>query len=326
MKKYQVPAISYAVIYEGEIVEVKSKGVMIHRSLMFNTKNRRLPIMSLTKSFTSALAAVLVQEGVISWDTTLNEVFTNINVHAGYKEVTLKQLLSHTAGLPHGIYFGMPAIQLSNMNKTPLEAREFVVKDYITHVAQFTVGKFKYSNSGYIIAASMMENITGIPYEELLYKKILEPLGLQNTMFYSYNKNNIPLGHDENMQPVFYDMPSAYNSAGKLLASIEDLAKWVVFQIEGHNNGHAILKKEYFLNMHTPIESDYCLGWGTYEVPWADEKVYEHYGSNMKNHSAIWFLPKKRFGIVVYVNVENQKACNEVGTFLIEKYLGYKNE
>jgi CubicO group peptidase (beta-lactamase class C family) len=96
-----VPAMGVIVIRSGQVAE---RGVVGMRSADGGpavTTEDSWHLGSITKSMTATLAAVLVEDGVITWDTTPLEVWPELtnDIHSGFRNITLRQLLSHTSGM-----------------------------------------------------------------------------------------------------------------------------------------------------------------------------------------------------------------------------------
>jgi len=98
-KSQDVPGIIAASVGPDGVIESASAGVRKRGSDDAIAMDDQFAIGSNSKSFTATLAAVLVDDDAIDWSTTIFEVWPDQPVHAGFKEVTLEQLLAHTGGL-----------------------------------------------------------------------------------------------------------------------------------------------------------------------------------------------------------------------------------
>jgi len=96
----RLPGLAAAIIFDGKLHSVAAVGVRKIGTDNWLTVNDKFLIGSCTKSFTASVAAVLVDEGVLSWQTTIRDVFPNLEMLPEYEHITLFQLLSHRAGLP----------------------------------------------------------------------------------------------------------------------------------------------------------------------------------------------------------------------------------
>ena len=128
-----------------------------------------IDILSMSKSFTGMVLARLIEDGQLTPDTTLADLFGP--VPADKADITVHQMLTHTAGLPHALgedteYLGRDAY-LARAWETPL---------------LFEPGaRYEYSNVGYSLLAAVVEVITGEDYDTYLRRNFLEPAGLTHT-------------------------------------------------------------------------------------------------------------------------------------------------
>lgn len=100
--KHGLPALAAAVVKDGAIIAAGAVGVRAHGTDVKVTIEDRFHLGSDTKAMTATLAAMLVEEGKLRWDSTIGEVLggdvPGINPKLG--AVTLEQLLSHSSGIP----------------------------------------------------------------------------------------------------------------------------------------------------------------------------------------------------------------------------------
>lgn len=131
------------------------------------TADTAVPLGSLTKPFTAALVMLLADDGDLDLDEPAAEHLAEL---VGTPEVTIRQLLTHTGGLPTG--------PDSDTAATTTPAR------YLTAVCTapqllFSPGTdFSYSNAGYVAAGRLVETVTGMPWHEAVQALLLEPLGV----------------------------------------------------------------------------------------------------------------------------------------------------
>lgn len=98
-KAQKVPGIIAASIGPDGLIESAAAGVRKRGATEAVSTGDQFAIGSNSKSFTSTLAAVLIEDGVIKWSTTISEVWPDQPVNRGFRNVTLEQLLAHSGGL-----------------------------------------------------------------------------------------------------------------------------------------------------------------------------------------------------------------------------------
>ncbi len=179
-----VPGAAVAVATSGRIVTVN---VMGRRRL-----GRPEPIepddafhlASLTKPMTATMIALLVSEGVLSWDSTPAAVWPSeaARMNVATREITLRRLLDHRSGL--AAYTDIAQIRAVPRfaGDESVERRAFVI--WLLHRRPpFRGGDFHYSNAGYAVAAAMAEAAAGQPWRRLMATRVFGPLGLGSCGF-----------------------------------------------------------------------------------------------------------------------------------------------
>ncbi|QNL22657.1 beta-lactamase family protein [Hyphobacterium sp. CCMP332] len=234
--------------------------------------NTAFDIGSLSKQFTAAAILQLASEGKLDLHGFIN---TYLGEYASdrWKKVTIHQLLTHTSGIPslyqteQGLEIFMP------------EERPIALKDLINRFSDakllFSPGEeFSYSNSGYILLAAIIENISGQTYKIYMESKVFAAHDLQNTCFgeplhaarpfYGYRNDLLKPA------PVFD--PSWYPGAGGIYSTAADLSKWIL-----------IIQNEDFLNEKLrPAFLKPQIANGRYGYGWqfAENGIIEHDGAN----------------------------------------------
>ncbi|HYG96872.1 MAG TPA: serine hydrolase domain-containing protein [Solirubrobacterales bacterium] len=156
-------------------------------------------IASVAKGFNSYLAVKLASSGALSLDTTLRESIPGVLPAA--EAVTLRQLLQHTSGLPD--YIRAPAF-VERLLADP--ARYFSPSELIAFVRdeplEFAPGsKYHYSDTDNIAAALMEEKASGLPYQQLLAKRVFGPLGMRDSSLPRTVKMPRPFLHGYDIEP-----------------------------------------------------------------------------------------------------------------------------
>lgn len=287
---------------------------------------------SCTKAMTAALAARLVEQGLLKWETTVAESFPDLapDFHPDFRRVNLLQLLSHRAGLPKDTYWGAVAIR-----GTVPQQRLLVVRQSLSQKPKSAPGeKFEYSNLGYVIAGAMIEKAAGKNWEDTAQERIFQPLDMKTVGYGgagSVFKLDQPRGHHSIFgvalaMDAHADNPAVMSAAGRVHCSIEDWAKFAADQLRGVRGEKALLKPESYAKMHEPpFGGDYALGWGIVERPWGDGTVWNHCGSNTMHYSDIWVAPKRDFAVLVCTNQggdDAAKACDQAASALIRLHQG----
>jgi D-alanyl-D-alanine carboxypeptidase len=190
-----------AVIQRGKHREIHTFGVANVRTGRPMRIDDRMRIASAAKAFSGAVALSLVSEGKLSLNDTIGELLPELP--EAWSEVTLRQLLNHTSGIPD--FSLTPEFEealLASLTKAPPpeELLSFVEEEELL----FDPGsEYHYSNSDNIVVALMAEAATGKSYEDLLRELVYKPLGLRNTTLPRGPNLKKPFihGYDTSQQP-----------------------------------------------------------------------------------------------------------------------------
>lgn len=316
--KHDLPALGTALITKDK-VEVFVTGYRKRGSEERVQRSDRWHLGSNTKAMTATLAAILVEEGKLKWDTTLGETFPDARKE--YHNVTLEMLLSHHGGFPPPEATapkGMSLLELHNLPGTPREDRAEYAKQALAQEPHVAPGsQMVYSNMGYILAGALIERKVGASWEDLMRTRLFEPLDMKTAGFGPMIE---PWPHTASGQALppsrLTDNPPLLGPAGTVHASLEDYAKFLRVHL-----GYGKLKEETLRQLHTPAPGEeYALGWIAVERDWAGGRALTHAGSNTLNYCVVWLAPQRGFAVVVTTNQGGEKAaqaCDEVAAALI---------
>lgn len=317
-EKYHLPALGGAIVDLSGLQTVAVVGIRKRGDAKLATVNDLWHLGSDTKAMTATMIAALVEQGKISWDTKLGEVFPVLKLSPEKQQITLLQLLSHHAGVPANADWH----ELSRLG-TLAQQRQASVAALASAELLSTPGtQFSYSNWGYVIAGTMAEHVTGQSYEELMHALVFKPLEMSTAGYGAPGKRgavNEPWGHTADGQPLQEDNPRVMTAAGCVHCSLEDWGKFIADQLRGSNGQPALLKPESYTRLHTaPFGGDYALGWGVHRRPWAGGEFLAHSGSNTMNMAVVWMAPHRNFAVLAVCNQGDQaKACDDVCGALI---------
>lgn len=349
LARYELPALGAAVVRNGKIIALGVVGTRKAGAKIPVTVNDRFHLGSDTKAMTALLAAILVEQGKLRWDSTVAEVFPELaqKMDPGLRRVTLEQLLSHTSGIPGDNetfveLLGKSVFQDGNLD----DVRYWLVQQWSTLALESEPGtKFAYSNMGYTIAGAIIERVGGKTWDELITERIFAPLGLKSAGLghpATPGRIDAPLGHTVigGKIKAFLagpngDVPLVIGPAGIAHMSIADFARWAGWNAGEGGRGPRLVRPETMKKLHTPVISmpekkdaapgtpsrgRYALGWGELDVGWAPEPLIYHGGSNEKNLAHIWVDPKRDFAMVTVTNIGGAKANEALFTLAPELY------
>jgi CubicO group peptidase (beta-lactamase class C family) len=326
-EKHQVPGLIVGVVKPQGLTAAGVVGIRKEGSPEVMTVSDKLHLGSNTKAMTATRIAMLVDEGKLSWQSTVGDVFADLKAgfHEDFLGVTLEQLLTHRAGLPANI----PYHEINGDSR--IVEREEVVKQVFSRPPEHPPGtKFLYSNVGYIAAGHIAERVTGKSWEELMTTGLFEALQMPSAGFgFPGTKGQVdqPWGHGSFLgkpMPQQLDNAAVIGPAGTVHCTLADWAKFVAFHLHPPR-GDKLLKPETFERLHTPpAGGDYAMGWIVTERPWAGGRVLAHSGSNTMWYATVFIAPKRDVAFLAVTNIggtAGQQACDEALSALIKHEL-----
>jgi len=283
---------------------------------------------SCTKAMTSTLVALLVKEGRIAWQTTLGEVYPEeTSAQPAWQAVTIEHLLRLSSGLPADGTRWVAALSAESLEGPMRARRRSIVRASLASPPESAPGIAKrYSNAGYVIAGSMIEERMDASWEDLMRRRLFEPLGMTSAGFGPPRPLPQPQGHRKRV-PVGIgaraDNPPVVGPAGTVHASLEDWGKFVALHLPDPSTASGRLPRASLARMHSPTPgTDYAMGWITATRDW-DGQVLTHSGSNLLWYSVVWAAPEQGFAVLVATNEAGEHAArgtDEAAWALIRHY------
>jgi CubicO group peptidase (beta-lactamase class C family) len=285
---------------------------------------------SISKPVAAMTALNLVETGLLDLDSDVNEALRSWHVpeneHTKGHKVTLRDLLSHTAGLTVSGFRGYPSgAQLPTLqqvlNGEPPANSEPV------RVMKVPGKAFSYSGGGYVLIQQLMEDVTGKPLAGLAQELIFDKLGMTNSTFEhllpeAYTPH-AAIAHRGNGDPVpgkWHTYPE--QAAASLWSTPSDLVRLLVEVLKSHKNESSIvLSTEMTRQMLTPQVGWIGLGYVIVEMDgWTR---FDHAGWNEGFHSYITGYLGAGQGLVWMTNGENGKLLGQEVMYALAKVFGW---
>jgi CubicO group peptidase (beta-lactamase class C family) len=308
----------------GATVLIAKHGHTVYRHAYgLRDRERQLPatvdsyyeIGSITKQFTAAAILQLQKAGKLRLDDKLSTYLPNAP-HAG--EVTVRQLLSHTSGMPE---------YLDAMDAAKAIDKPASFDKLMSYIAgkplDFPPGShWSYSNTGYILAGRVIEVVSHESYRHYVQTHLLEPAGMTHT-FTVAQEDKLPdmaIGYDrENGQikPARTIAASVGWAAGFLVSTVDDLEKWNV----ALRSGKIVTPADYAL-MSTSVktargDADYGLGLFVGSID--DQPRVGHTGGSLGFTTANEYFPRQDTQIIAFTNfVDNPEPGETITTAIFE--------
>jgi CubicO group peptidase (beta-lactamase class C family) len=353
VQKHKLPGMAAAIVEGGRITAIGAVGVRCRGHEERITTDDPFHIGSDTKSMTATLIALFVEEGKLRWNSTPAEVFAGRGVKdidPAWQRVTLEELLTHRGGVRPN---PEEATILAVLNDPPREQRLRICREVLRKPPDHEPGKkYLYSNTGYMIAAAMLELAANDAWEDLIVRRVFKPLGMEHTGFgvprqetsKSQKKSGSvritrPWGHRPSGEAVEpgpeADNPPCYGPAGGVHLTLADWARHATLHLCAGQGSQArpagefqqLLPAAALRRLHTPFDgaidrsgARYAMGWLVLERPLPRGTILTHDGSNTMWYASIWLFLADNRALLIVTNQggdDATKACGEVGAALV---------
>ncbi len=326
-----LPGIVAGITTSSDALFVRAKGVRRLDQPERLEPNDLLHLGSCTKAMTATLSALLVESGLLEWQTSL-EVPPKGRARTS-SNITLHQLLSHTAGVP---VFG-----LQEWEAMPVFEGDIVMQREA--FTQWQMEQIKdehvYSNAGYTMAASIAESaMGGISWEILITEWLFEPLGITAVFGWpALHDPNQPWGHwqmeiDGPLVPHpptdAYQVPHVIAPAGDVSMTMGDYLVFLRENLRGLNGQSNLLSQETFEFLHTPVgtilDAPYACGWIVLPDAFDGIALHTHDGSALTFYINMVLVPEHDFAVAVCTNAFSMPAiiaCSDTLVSLLGLHL-----
>jgi CubicO group peptidase (beta-lactamase class C family) len=324
VKDWGAVGLAIAVVKDGRVVFEKGYGVRELGKPDLVDTTTLFAIGSTTKAMTSAAIGMLVDEGKVRWDDPVTNYLPSFQLKDPWatREITVRDLLTHRAGLPNADYLWYG----TNNSTAEILRRVRYIDPAYSPRSSFIYQNIMYAAAGQVVAAA-----SGMPWEEFVRTRIFTPLHMTGTVPLLSKAGampNVASPHDridDTMRVIRNASVDGVASAGSIWSSVADMAKWARFILDsGRVDGKRLLKPETFaelLKPQTMVPSNEFYPtarlthphWTTYGLGWFQQDyngraVDFHTGSIDGMVAIIGLIPDERLGVYVLANADHVEA------------------
>lgn len=314
----QIPALGYAVISADSILEMQMLGNKKINTLSPATLHDNFRIGSNTKAITCTIAAMLVKQGRLNWDTPFFSLFPAYKQQSNpaYYSLTLRELLT----------FRNKLIKYTYSNDLPRTTD--ITGDEASQRRQFAIwllqqppvpdtSEINFSNSGYVLAGLMLEKATHKSYPQLV-----KELGKQLHISFGFGSPNTmsttqPWGHDGNLQPEAPGNNPKLNwllPAGNIHVSLHDYARFIQLQLQGLRGKSALLPAQTFELLHYGLPV-FSYGW-FWQINEGGHHVSHNTGNPGTFVTKVAVIKEADRAYIVFTNVQQEQTYEAVEILL----------
>ncbi len=330
LEYYHVPGASIAVINDFELDYVEVHGVKSEETLEPVTDQTLFQAASISKGVSATGIVSLAQDGVVSLDTEINDYLVSWklahNSLQDTEKVTLRRLLSHTAGTTvsgfRGYRYTEPVPNLIQvLNGFPPANSDPVVVDLVPG------SQFRYSGGGYLVAQQAVEDVTGLPFEEFIRQRVLQPVGMGNSTYEAPIPENLL---DLTASGYYADgtaVPGGHHiypeiAAASLWTTPADVARFLVeLQLSLRGESSRVLSAASVQELLTEVREDYGLGFFLWRIH--GQPYFGHYGANDGFRGRMVAHRTAGYGLVVLTNSDNGHEFADAVFELVGKREGW---
>jgi len=302
---YDVPGVAIGIVHEGRIAYTLNYGYVDKKTKKAVSDDTLFQAGSISKSLTAWGILHLVDEGRLSLDDPVGKFLTKWklpNSEFNNNEVTIRRLLSHTAGLSaHKGYLGVaPGKHLDSIEES-LSGKGWLNEP--VEVTNKPGSEAIYSGGGYTVLQLVIEEVTGISFDRYMEEQIMKPLGMRSSSFIQRPEN-------PNLSKAYgyfgEELPSyqfTEQAAAGLKTNVTDMMTLILASMDANNKGNAVIKNERVDEMQKLVLGEN--GLGVFEKKLSNQwKLIYHSGDNRGWHSFYGFIPNTKDGLVILTNSE----------------------
>lgn len=326
----RISGLSTAIVSGKKVLLEKSIGLADVRTGGPVKPTTVFRIASLSKAFSSALAALLVRDGVVAWDTRVADVLTYFKLRSNRatENMTLRDILSHRTGLPHNTF--------DYKLEQDVSYQELVRELDKVHLACAVGQCYGYQNVAFSMFGDMVYATTGDFFSHQVAKRLFQPLRMDTA---TYGRPALedsdswarPHVREYGNFVTLVPKPNYYwvSPAAGVNASIRDMEKWLSAQM---GEDPKVLSPEVLAEMHDPLvdtpgqtrfsswrrarlrRAGYALGWRV--LDYSGHTLVFHAGAIEGYRAMIGFLPEYKVGVVMLWNCSCKAPAGLMPMFL----------
>jgi CubicO group peptidase (beta-lactamase class C family) len=316
LNRWPTAGLAVAVVRGGDLAWFYGHGVTDVTAGTPVTQDTVFRIDSITKTFTAVAVMQLCEQGLADLDAPASEYLRGyrlIPARAGFRPVTLRQLLTHTAGVRAvrtAVDLARPALGWGTPAGRPVPP----LAEYYRGGLRIDIEpgtRWAYSNNGYATLGQIVEDISGLPLARYLRERIFGPLGMENSDLIRSERvrSRLATGYmlGRSGLRAVTDREIVQAGGGSIYASTADMARYAAALLGGGAGAHgAVLRPETLAGMFAPhYQPDPRIpgmGLGFFRAEAGGHRIVSHDGIWHGFHAAIMLAPDDGIGVLAFAN------------------------
>lgn len=337
LKDWNLPGLAIVVVKDGKVVVMKGYGVKNIESKTKVDENTLFMIASNTKLFTGTALALLEVNGRLLLNDKITKYFPDYRLYDSVTTslVTIRDMLTHRIGTK--TFQGDFTFWNTTLSREEIMNRMRLLKQGLIFRQDYG-----YCNSCFLTAGEVIPKVTGKNWEEFITEQFLAPLEMNSSMALSTGiaeKENVATPYTTSftnqLTKVPYDNWNNLAPAASIVSNVNDLSKWLMFQLDsGRYKGKqlvpfSVLQKTRDVNIITGSRKSSVFpvhfrgyGLGLFAADYNGRQIYWHTGGAAGMVSNVCFVPEEKLGIAILTNNDNQGFFEALRFQLLDAYLG----
>jgi len=326
MEEYKVPGVTISVVKDGEILLKKGYGYYdLENKKRVDPDTTLFRPGSVSKLFIWTSIMQLVEEGKIDLNENVNKYLdfeipneiVGVNNSEPIKAITVMNLLNHNEGFEDKIK------DLFVLSKDDIKPLGTYLREYMPARVYPAGREMAYSNYGSALASYIVEQVSGMSFNEYIEENIFKPLNMNHSTF----RQPVPKTIDGESSLGFAYINGAYQSdqfeyiqpypVGSLISTAEDMSKFMLAHLNnGSYQGNSILNPETAAEMHSQSFTHHSgfagMAHGFIEMNYNGYRMITHGGDTFLFHSGLFLIPELNTGLFVSYNGRNSAEARDL--------------
>lgn len=328
MAELHIPGAAIVVVKDGKTIFSKGYGLAdIERQVPVDPAQTIMRVGSVSKLFAATAAMQLVEQGRLDLDTDVNQYLTSLQIpDNGYEPVTLRQLLTHTAGFEDYV-IGTATIDPD----AHLPLGEYLASSSGPERVLEPGTVHSYSNYSFALIGQLIEDVSGTPFAQYVDENILQPLGMTRSTF----EQPLPPGLAEDLAVGYFVTDGVYEPGdflflqeppeGSMSSTAVDMARFMIAHLQdGRYEDVQILGEDVAQQMHVQQFTHHPelpgMGYAFKERLVNGERLIGHGGDVGTYSSQMILHPEDNWGFFVNYNVFNDALRERLITAFMDRY------
>lgn len=326
ISQHQNLKVGLTLINEEGNVWLEVLGNSDQKTLDMDSENTMFRIASLSKMFVALSILMLQEEGKLSLEDEVKNIVPEVKFENQWEEnhpVRIIHLLEHTTGWDE-----IHLVEMVHNQDPPISLKDALEFHPHSRTSRWIPGsRMAYCNSGYAVAAYIVQKVTGLKYEDYVKESIFKPLMMTHSTFFNdqkFQKWGAEIYNWE-MKKVGYKN-EIYRPASALNSTISDMSKILRLLLSrGSLDSIQFLKSESIDQMEIPYNSQKInigleLGYGlANQTSIHNNFTYHgHSGAMDGGLSELAYLPEEKIGHVILMNANNGAAMQEISILICD--------